>query len=400
MRKRTIILTAASAVCILALLSEHRRIPKVEPERRFSIQSVFRSNTDGFAVAANQRRFSFPNDHGSHPRYRTEWWYYTGNLEGGGGRRFGFQLTFFRTALHPEGGGSERNSSWAAGQVYMAHFALTDVRERRFYTFERFSREAVNLAGANVRPFHVWLDDWNVEGQAEGSATGKGMAMRLRAEEDGIGIDLRLRSEKPAVLHGEKGLSKKGAGLGNASYYYSLTRLETAGQIDVKGKRFEVDGFAWMDREWSTSVLDERTRGWDWFALQLSDGTELMCYDIRLENGERSPFSGGTFVARDGASTNLRTADIDVVVLADWVSPRNQIKYPAKWNIRVSSLDIDIVVTPRLQDQEMHTLIRYWEGAVGIRGSVQGKGVDGSGYVEMTGYGETGGEMTAFSRMG
>ena len=400
MRKSTIIVVTVCVVCVIALLRDYPRIPVPELERRLSIQSVFRSDTEGYAVAAEHRRFSFPDDHGAHPQYRTEWWYYTGNLEGGGGRHFGFQLTYFRTALHPPTRGFERKSSWATTQVYMAHFALTDVEEGRFYAFERFSREGINLAGATVRPFRVWLDDWTVEERAEGGATGLGMAMALKAEEEGIGIDLRLRSEKPAILHGEKGLSKKGTGIENASYYYSLTRLETSGQIDVHGKRFDVEGLAWMDREWSTSFLDDRARGWDWFALQLSDGTELMCYDIRLENGERSPFGGGTFVARDGASVSLRKEDIDVLVLADWVSPRNQIEYPAKWSIRISSLDIDVVVSPHLQDQEMHTLIRYWEGAVGVRGSVRGKRVDGSGYVEMTGYGEKGGEMTSFSGMG
>lgn len=333
----------------------------------------------GFARALGPRVFAFPADHGPHPEYRTEWWYYTGNLDTAAGRHFGFQLTFFRTALRARP--VARPSAWGATQVYMAHFALTDVGGRRFHAVDRVSREALGLAGATASPFRVWVEDWTAEGQG-----GAGPAMRLRAAQDEVAIDLVVESGKPAVLHGENGLSRKSAEPGNASYYYSLSRMATRGTIRLGGERHAVTGLSWMDREWSTSALGHDQVGWDWFALQLGDGREVMVYQLRRRDGSVDPASRGTIVRADGGSGGLLPEAIEIEVRAHWASPRDGTRYPARWRLRIPSEALDLEVTPHLADQELDLTVRYWEGAVRVRGTASGVPVEGHGYVELTGY--------------
>ena len=359
-----------------------------------SLAQALGGDTTGFARADRPREFTFPDDHGQHPAYRTEWWYYTGNLETKSGRHFGFQLTFFRTALSPESNPKEagrasrdsRASAWSTSQVYMAHFALSDVAPQQFYTFQRLSRAALELAGASAMPFRVWLEDWSVEGQ-----TATALPMRLRAGQDDVWLDLTLNSDKPVVLQGDDGLSQKGRGEGNASYYYSLTRLQASGVIRVGAEEFQVQGLSWMDREWSTSVLGDTLVGWDWFALQLSTGQELMFYQLRQAQGGSNDFSRGTLIESDGTTQPLASDMVQIEVLETWRSPRPGAVYPAKWRLRIPSRDIDLTITPHMANQEMHTLIRYWEGAVRVQGSQQGQRqhpITGHGYVELTGYSE------------
>ncbi len=335
----------------------------------------------GFARAQQPRAFQFPDDHGPHPEYRSEWWYFTGNLRTQRGRHFGFQLTFFRFALTPEV--VVRTSSWATNQVYMGHFALTDSRGRRFYSFERFSRQAVGLAGAQARPLKVWLEDWTMD-QRGGDV--RQPRLFIRAEEDGVAVELELASEKPLVLQGERGLSQKSAEQGNASYYYSLTRMAAQGTVRVAGQTHAVQGLAWMDREWSTSALGEDQAGWDWFALQLDDGRELMYYQLRRRDGSIDPHSAGTLVTPDGAVSKLSREDITVAVLDQWESPKGGARYPSGWRVRVPAARLDVEVWPHLEDQEMDLSVRYWEGAVRISGNVGSPEVTGHGYVELTGY--------------
>lgn len=334
---------------------------------------------DGFARAESPRRFEFPRDHGPHPEFRTEWWYFTGNLEDPAGRRFGFQLTFFRAALSPAP--PPRSSSWASAQAYMAHFAVTDVRGRVFRSSERFARAALGLAGASARPFRVWLEDWEASGSPDGPP-----GLVLRASTPEASLDLALSRGKPPVFHGEGGVSRKGEEPGNASYYYSLTRMPARGTVRVGGAGFEVTGEAWMDREWGTSALPPGVSGWDWFALQLSDGRELMLYLLRGADGSPSPRSAGTVVEPDGSHRNLSRSDFRVETLARWRSPRQGVRYPSKWRIVVPSEGISLGVTPVLPDQEQTGSFRYWEGAVSAEGVSRSRAVDGRGYVEMTGY--------------
>lgn len=362
-------------------------------------------DTAGFARATAPRPFAFPRDHGPHPGFRNEWWYFTGNLDGPDGRRFGYQLTFFRTALAPAA--PRRRSEWGASEVYMAHLAVTDAAGRTFHAYDRFARAAVGLAGARAAPFRVWLEDWRAEGEpapsgsapevrrAAAGSTADGAApserapfpIRLRAAHGDIGIDLRLERGKPPVLQEERGLSRKGPQPGNASYYYSLTRMPTTGTIRLAGDTFRVRGESWMDREWSTSALGSDEVGWDWFALQLDDGRELMLYRIRRRDGSASPFSGGSIVAPDGTATPLSLADARLDVLDHWTSPGGT-RYPARWRLRVPTAGLDLDVRPVLPDQELNVTVRYWEGAVDVSGTSRGRPVRGRGYVELTGYGD------------
>jgi predicted secreted hydrolase len=338
----------------------------------------------GFARATAPREFRFPADHGPHPEFRHEWWYFTGNLRAPGGRRFGYQLTFFRFALSPRP--SDRRSRWATTQAYMAHFAVTDVQANRFHHFERTGRGALGLAGATARPFRVWLDDWSAEGSEPST-----LPVRLRASEGGASVDLVLDTARAIVPQGERGLSRKGAAPGNASHYYSVTRLFTRGTVRVDGVSFPVEGNSWLDREWGTSSLEKGQVGWDWFALQLSDGRDLMFYRLRREDGGTDPFSAGTLVLPDGAVRPLSGDDVRIETLGYWKSPESGSQYPSHWRMALPSEGLELEVVPRLADQELRTAVRYWEGAVGVRGTSRGEPVEGDGYVELTGYGETAG---------
>ncbi len=336
----------------------------------------------GFARAGAPRPFAFPADAGPHPAFRTEWWYWTGNLTGAGagaGRRFGFQLTFFRTAL--AAAPPPRVSAWATRDVYLAHFALADVSGRRFHAAERWSRAALDLAGARAAPFRVWLASWAAEEAGPG-----GWPLRLEAAAGDVGMALALSSAKPPVLQGEHGLSRKGPAPGQASYYYSLTRMPVTGTVRLGSATIPVEGLAWMDREWSTSALGPEQVGWDWFALQLDDGRELMLYRLRRRDGSVDPASAGTLVAADGTARSLAAADAEVEVLARWASPRDGTRYPARWRLRVPSAGLALTVTPWLPDQELQLGVRYWEGAVRVEGSAGDRPLSGAGYVELVGY--------------
>jgi predicted secreted hydrolase len=341
------------------------------------------TGTPGFERAMAPRRFRFPADHGPHPTFRTEWWYWTGNLRASGPdgapRRFGFQLTFFRTALAPAV--ATRSSAWGARDAYLAHLALSDIEAGRFYARDRWARGALDLAGAVADPFEVWVGDWVAASSAPG-----GWPLSLRAGERDFGIDLMLSSGKAPVLQGEQGLSRKSAEPGNASYYYSLTRMPVSGTLRLGDTALPVEGLAWMDREWSTSALDPDQVGWDWFALQLGDGRELMLYRLRQRDGGIAPESRGTLVAADGTTRALDRDAVEVLVTDQWTSPRGGTRYPARWRLRVPSAGLDVVVTPFLRDQELDLAVRYWEGAVRVDGTADGRAVGGSGYVELVGY--------------
>jgi predicted secreted hydrolase len=336
---------------------------------------------EGFERAEAPRVFAFPRDHGPHPGFRTEWWYWTGNVFSGSGRHFGFQLTFFRTALAP--GTPARDSAWATNQVYLAHFALTDTRSERFRSWSRTSRAALGLAGATAEPFRVWLGDWDA--RADGAAT---LPMRIRASEEDVTLELWLESAKPPVLQGEHGLSRKGPEPGNASYYYSLTRMPTRGTVRVRGERLEVEGNAWMDREWSTSALSPDLAGWDWFAIHLDDGRELMFYQLRQKNGAAAEWSAGVLVDARGGTRLLTRDEVRLETRGTWRSQRSGVAYPAGWRLTDVRSGLTLELEPRLADQELDVATRYWEGAVRARGLEGGRPITGSGYVELVGYGD------------
>ena len=376
------IILASIILLLLALpiILARRETPKVRSQLIAAA-----SGATGFARVEGPRLLVFPADHGPHNDFQTEWWYYTGNVQTSDGRHFGYQLTFFRRALVPPAERRPRSSDWATDQVYMAHFALTDVAGKRFQTFERFERGAAGLAGAQASPFDVWLDDWSVE-QVEPNT------YRLRASQGDLALDLQLQDRKGPVFQGDQGYSQKGPDPGNASYYYSLTWPETSGTVRVGEAVYQVNGSSWMDHEWSTSYLTGNQIGWDWFALQLGDapsgegGSELMMFQIRKADGSVDPFASGTLVAPDGTTRRLSHDDFQIAVGATWRSPRSGATYPAAWTIKIPSADFSLDIKPYLADQELNLSFTYWEGAVQISGEHGSHAVSGNGYIEMTGY--------------
>jgi predicted secreted hydrolase len=371
---------AVLALASCAGLGEPR---PVEPRARLSaVQAASGSSAAGFARATTPRPFVFPRDHGPHPEYATEWWYYTGNLDAENGRHFGFQLTFFRSAL--ASAAVARTSDWAATNIYMAHLTVTDVAGGRFHAFDRFSRGAAGLAGAAGDPYRVWLENWSAEGSGP-----QGMTMRLRAAQEDVAIDLALTGERAPALQGDRGLSQKSATAGNASYYYSLTRMATQGAIELGGQRYAVRGLSWMDHEFGSSALEPGATGWDWIGLQLGDGRDLMFARIRNADGSSGLALGGLFAA-DGSKLDFNPAEVTLQVLETWRSPHSGVQYPAGWRLRAPSASLDLQIMPWLADQELRLAVLYWEGAVKVEGTADGVSVGGNGYVELTGYAEKG----------
>jgi predicted secreted hydrolase len=348
-----------------------------------SVADAMGSDTTGYKRADTVRPFSFPEDHGPHPGFKNEWWYFTGNLSGPDGTPYGYELTIFRFAMTPPDSTDtvfSKASGWRTNQFYMGHFAVSDGGRERFHAFERFSRGGAGLAGAQADPLRVWLEDWSM--QSTGAET---FPLRLRAQGTDAAIDLTVRPEKPKVLQGDRGLSQKGPGAGNASYYYSYTRLGTEGTMAVGGDTLQVTGQSWLDREWSTSALGPNQEGWDWFALQLDDGRDLMYYQLRNNDGSASRFSEGVLVGPDGEKTTLSRKDVTVETHDTWTSTDGTHTYPVQWTLRIPSQDLDLKVRALFPNQELDNVsVRYWEGAVRVSGSHSGKG-----YVELTGYGES-----------
>ena len=373
-----ILMLAVVQALMVGCASSQPQLDRI-PQIVFSGQNAIQQD---FARAQMPLEVVLPRDHGPHLNFQTEWWYYTGNLATGDGRHFGYQFTIFRRGFAP--GESSRPSIFATNQVYFAHLALTDVEAGEHWASERFSRGAAGLAGGTADPLHIWLNDWSVDGLAA-----DGSRLRLQATHGDLHLDLVLEAEKPLVAHGNSGLSEKTIAPGNASYYLSYTRMKTAGTIEVAGDPYEVTGSSWFDHEWSTSALGADDVGWDWFGLQLDDGRELMLYRIRRADGSVEPVSGGTLVEADGTQRSLNVDEVSVEVLETWESPHSEARYPAAWRIEIPTAWIVLEVEPYLADQEMNLSFIYWEGAVAVRGTSEGKSISGWGYVELTGYHES-----------
>lgn len=342
---------------------------------------------DGWKQASREYRLTLPRDHASHPDYKIEWWYYTGHLRTNEGRRFGYQLTFFRVGVDLEPANPSR---WAVRDLHMAHFAITDVEAGRHLSAERLNRAGVAWAGAATERYRVWNESWEVERE--------GNCHLLRAADNRIALDLRL-VETASVLHGAAGYSRKGATPGNASHYYSMTRMPTRGALRVGGQRFEVTGTSWMDHEFGTSFLEASQQGWDWFALSLDDGTDLMMFQLRARDGTVDPRSSGTLVTVKGARRVLAPGAFSLEPGRSWRSPESGAVYPVAWRIRVPADRLDLRLTPLLDAQEMRmprSGVAYWEGAIVVDGRRGDRPVTGRGYLEMTGY--AGGAMGELMR--
>ncbi len=333
---------------------------------------------DGYQRAINPRRFHFPEDHASHSDFRNEWWYITGNVRSVQGHEFGYQVTFFRIALQPQQM-TKRTSRWASKQVWMAHVALTDINAQHYYHGQRFARDALGLAGFQQQPFKVWLEDWQISAKEKGV-----FPWQIHIQHENVQLDLTLAQVKPPVLQGEHGLSQKSAEQGNASYYYSMTQLQTTGQISISEQSYKVSGKSWLDREWSTSALGKDQVGWDWFALQFDDDTELMYYQMRTKSGKVDPHSTGKYIDTDSRTINIPFHDIQLTPLKIWTSTTGR-KYPIHWRMHLPNRPATWRIEAQFDAQEMQGVVNYWEGVVRIMDERTQQQV-GKGYLEMTGY--------------
>ena len=352
-----------------------------------SIPNLF---AEEFKRALPGKIFSFPQDHFSHPEFKTEWWYYSGHLQSQGQdkKSYGYQLTFFRTGLKREA--KSQKSKWAIQDLYFAHLALTDESKMKFEYREKINRGSLGEAGASVfkkdgKPFRVWLEDWSVEL--------KGPLMQdhlLKAGEKNLGIELILIPEKNPVIHGQNGISQKAEGEGYASHYYSITHLKTTGKVFLKNKEIPVEGISWMDHEFGSNQLQEYQVGWDWFSVQLDNRVDLMFYQIRQRDGKTDPYSSATIIFPDGRYQYLPKKEFQIDVLNQWKSPKSGAIYPSGWSVKVPDHQIELTLTPTVKNQELitkeSTKVTYWEGSVRVNGKYQGHSIKGMSYVELTGY--------------
>ncbi len=324
--------------------------------------------------------YEFPRDHHRHPDFKTEWWYFTGNLTNPSGRRFGYELTFFRQGIRPAAERGGTTSRFVVDDLKFAHFTITDAAGRKFLFQQKESRGSFGEAGFGPGARLAWIDDWNLRMNPDGSFD---LAATM-AEAD---LRLHLVPEKPPVIHGKEGISEKSAGAGHASYYYSIPRLRTTGRLQLRGDPFAVTGESWFDHEWATNQLAPGQAGWNWVSAQLDDGSELMLYQMRLTNGAIDPVSSGTFIRADGSSVALTSADFQMRPRTFWKSPTTHANYPIGWEIAVPGEQLQFTIEPVLADQELVLApIVYWEGAFDLAGTRAGKGVGGRGYLELTGY--------------
>jgi predicted secreted hydrolase len=363
----------AAVLVLLFWLVLQTRPPAPPAPERLRVQNLMSGETQEFRRVTGPIPMSFPEDHAQHPPYQNEWWYFTGNLETETGERLGFQYTLFRFATPP---GENLDSAWKTDAMWMAHLALSDGREQRFYQAERFARGALGLAGAD--PDRWWLRDWEV--------TLGGQDWQLVADAGEFGLDLVLTPQRPIVLQGDAGYSRKGPDPGNASRYYTITRLTTRGEIRIGNETMAVEGLSWLDREWGSSQLSEEQAGWDWFAIQLDDGRDLMLARLRNEDGSDSEWSYGLLVQPDGSSTYLTDDDYQATVERRWTDAKGD-RWPVDWRISVPSAGLTIETRAVFDDQHWQQSVDYWEGMIDVVDQETGEQL-GRGYLELSGYGE------------
>lgn len=342
-----------AVVCALAVC-----LPAASPEYREALPGY---------------RFEFPRDHFDHPEFRTEWWYYTGNIRTSGGRRFGFELVFFRQGQRR--GSSDNPSAWRVDDLYLAHLALTDIDGKQFRYYKRLNRAGPGIAGVSFEQGRIWNGNWESKWNLDTAA------QTITAVAEDVRFTLHLTPAAPPVINGEHGVSQKAEGAGKASYYVSFPLLTVSGMLNGAS----VTGTAWMDHEWFTHQLESNQTGWDWFSIQLENHTEFMLFQLRHLDGTVDPYSSGTYVDAAGRATHLKFGDFKLQPLEFWTSPATHARYPIRWRITIPSLKVDLECTAALAGQELPSedavSPAYWEGAVTYRGSTAGVG-----YLEMTGY--------------
>jgi predicted secreted hydrolase len=363
------------SLCVLTLVAcDNVVVPETQTPRPTPADYLGSEVVDGYLRAVEPRNFNFPEDHGPHPGYRNEWWYLTGNLETKTGRRFGYQVTFFKNALRPESDNvCSDGNAWCTNHLWMGHAAVSDIDNATHYTAEIFTRQEPGLAGAATAPFRVWIQDWQM------FALGNDFPWELEVFADDFALTLQLSTLKPPVLQGDSGLSQKSPDSGNASYYYSMTRLQTQGQIHLAGESNDVEGQSWLDREWSTSALASDQSGWDWFSLQFNDNSELMYYQLRDDLSNTHSSSSGNFTSLMGLQTSISPEDILLEEQTHWLSSDGT-SYTTQWRMQYAGNDL--IIRAVFDDQLMDVTFQYWEGAVDVLDAVSGEKI-GQGYLEM-----------------
>lgn len=377
---RWLVASLLLALCLCAGVVLHTLKAPPPVQAGISLQEALSDDSRQFAEVLPGRRFEFPADHGPHREFKTEWWYFTGNLEGAQGEEFGYQLTIFRVGVTPRSESSQ--SRWAGQELYMGHLALSRIKTSQFVDFERLSRDSLGLAGAEQDGRRLWLEDWEI------ARTSGGWNLKAQASDKDVGpvgLRLQLSETKPPVLQGEGGYSRKGPLPRQASYYVSQTRLDSKGQVTFGDETFAVQGTSWFDHEWSSEAMAPGLVGWDWFSLQLSDQTELMIYLLRYKDGRLEPASSGSLVTREGSKVALRLHDFSLQTLE-----RNRVSsgktYPSLWRLTLPKENLVLKITPKLAEQEVQGTVPYWEGAVEVSGTRGDQVVKGEGFVELTGY--------------
>lgn len=348
-----------------------------------------------FERAQGTRAWSFPRDHGQHPRFKLEWWYYTGIVRTEQGRAFGYQVTFFRQGLAPMA--APRGSAWGTRSLYLAHLAITDLASSVFHFASRTGRDSLRMSGAAAGKSEVWVEDWKTEPVGSDPHS-----VRIDAQDKAIGVALVLSTRRPPVLHGAQGLDQKGSAPGEASWYYSQPRMQTRGELRIGTGRFPVTGVTWMDHEFGTSQLAADLVGWDWFSIRLDSGLDLMMYRLRKADGSASLASSGTLIDPSGKTRRLRVVDrLEAAALSGttgalavpgerWTSANTGARYPLTWSIRIPDDNLTLEIHPAFRGQELQPgaglPFGYWEGVVWVTGTSGGRAVRGEGYLELTGY--------------
>jgi len=327
-----------------------------------------------YRSARGEKKWKFPEDHGAHPDFRTEWWYFTGHLKGENSV-YGFELTFFRFANNNR---FAKESEWSARQYYLTHFTVTDEAKGKFYKYETLNRGTLGIAGSATDSLNVWSALYSARLDKNGNFI-------ISASNPEINLRLTLIQTTDVVLNGNDGLSRKGPNNGEASYYYSVPRLEGKGSLEINKKNITIKkASVWMDREFFT-IQESRNQGWDWFAIQLDNGSNLMLYRLRDNNGNKTRFSSGTYINKIGQKKILNPSDFRLIPLSYWKSRSTGIRYPVEWRIVVSDLNLDLKAKAVLNNQELvlEKLIKinYWEGRATVNGSDKGRA-----YIELVGY--------------
>ena len=339
-----------------------------------SVGSVFDSH------ALPPKTLMFPRDHGSHPDFKTEWWYITGYATSGE-REFGFQVTFFRSRLEATQG---MTSKFAAKQLMFAHAAVTDVQGKKLLHDQRIVREGFDVAAVSATDTALKIGDWSLSRKGEQYLA----SVTSNTAGNAFKLALNLVSTQALLLQGDKGLSRKGPDEQQASYYYSQPQLKVAGTISIGGKDFALksnQGRAWLDHEWSQALLHPDAVGWDWVGINFFDGSALTAFQLRDKAG-RAMWDGGSFRASTGQRFTFSRGEVVFSRQRSWKSVPSQATYPVEWIVRTPAdfYTVKAVIDNQELDSRMSTGAIYWEGLSNVFDS-NGRHV-GRGYLEMTGY--------------